>query len=225
MFNSIRKMQRRWFLTHAATAAAGFGVIQVASNAKAADASASSGGTDFVRWLDRIKGQYRQVYDMPEPNNGFGLTWSHVFLLTGAQGYGLPESELGVVVVLRHSAIPIALNDAMWDKYKLGEVFKINDPATKAPATRNPFANIKPGDLPVPDAAVEKLIARGVLMSVCNMAITVYSGRVAKQSGLQPDAVRQDWLANVISGVEVVPSGVVAVNGAQARGCTYCFAG
>jgi len=29
----------------------------------------------------------------------------------------------------------------------------------------------------------------------------------------------------VLPGVQVVPSGVLAINGAQARGCTYCFAG
>jgi len=53
--------------------------------------------------------------DAPSPNNGFALIWSHVFLMTGAQGYGVPESDLGVVVVLRHSAIPIAFRDSAWE--------------------------------------------------------------------------------------------------------------
>jgi intracellular sulfur oxidation DsrE/DsrF family protein len=216
---------RRWFLSGAAATAAAFGFGKVASSADAVPPTATGGGTDFQKWLDRIKGQYRQVYDMPEPNNGFGLIWSHVYLLTGAQGYGVSESELGVVVVLRHNAIPIALNDSMWAKYTLGEFFKINDPATKAPATRNPFAHIKPGDLPIPDAALDKLVARGVMFGACNMAITFRSAAVAKQMGLRPEDVKKDWIDNLLPGVQVVPSGVVAVNGAQARGCSYCFAG
>ena len=215
---------RRWFLGGAAATAAALGFGKVASSADAVPSSAA-GGTDFQKWLDRIKGQYRQVYDMPEANNGAALIWSHVYLLTGAQGYGVGESELGVVVVLRHNAIPIALNDAAWAKYNLGEFFKINDPATKVPATRNPFAHIKPGDLPLPEAALDKLVARGVMFGACNMAITYRSAAVAKLMGLRPEDVKKDWVDNVLPGVQVVPSGVVAVNGAQARGCSYCFAG
>ncbi len=216
---------RRWFLGGAAATAAAFGFVKVASNASAARPASNGAGTDFQKWLDGIKGQYRQMYDMPEPNNGFGLIWSHVYLLTGAQGYGVSESELGVVVVLRHTAIPIAFNDAAWAKYSLGEFFKINYPATKAAATRNPFANIRPGDLPVAEAALDKLVARGVMFAVCNTAITVRSGIVAKQMGLRAEDVKKDWIESVLPGVQVVPSGVVAVNGAQARGCSYCFAG
>lgn len=215
---------RRWFLGGAAATAAALGFGKVASSADAVPPGAT-GGTDFQKWLDRIRGQYRQVYDMPEANNGAALIWSHVYLLTGAQGYGVGESELGVVVVLRHNAIPIALNDAAWAKYNLGEFFKINDPATKAPATRNPFAHIKPGDLPLPEAALDKLVARGVMFGACNMAITYRSAAVARLMGLRPEDVKKDWVDNVLSGVQVVPSGVVAVNGAQARGCSYCFAG
>jgi len=29
----------------------------------------------------------------------------------------------------------------------------------------------------------------------------------------------------MVPGIQLVPSGVLAVNGAQARGCAYCFAG
>jgi len=214
---------RRDFLGGVAAAAAAIGLG--GNIVPAAQAAQSGERTAFETWLDSIGGKYRQVYDAPSPNNGFALIWSHVFLATGAQGYNVPESELGVVVVLRHSAIPIAFADAAWDKYKLGEYFKINDPATKAPAMRNPFANIKPGDMPLPEAALEKLVARGVRFAVCNAAIYHQSARLARQAGLQHEAVQNDWLAAVLPGIQVVPSGVLAVNGAQSKGCSYCFAG
>ena len=213
---------RREFLGGLAATAAAIGLGELIAGAQAAEPAT---GTEFQSWLEGIRGKYRQVYDAPSPNNGFALIWSHVFLMTAAQGYGVPESELGVVVVLRHSAIPIAFKDDAWDKYKLGEYFKINDPATKVAALRNPFANIRPGDMPLPEAALEKLVARGVKIAVCNTAIHHQSARVAQQLGVPHETVKQDWLAAVLPGVQVVPSGVLAVNGAQSKGCTYCFAG
>jgi intracellular sulfur oxidation DsrE/DsrF family protein len=222
MSESKSLLPRRDFLGGVAATAAAIGLGDLIAGAQAADSGA---GTEFQTWLDGIRGEYRQVYDAPAPNNGFALIWSHLFLMTGAQGYNVPESELGVVVVLRHSAIPIAFSDGVWEKYKLGEYFKISDPATKSPAVRNPFAHIKPGDMPLPEAALEKLVARGVKFAVCNAAIHHQSARLAQQQGLQHESVKQDWLAAVLPGVQVVPSGVLAVNGAQSKGCSYCFAG
>ena len=222
MSKSKSLLQRREFLGGVAATAAAIGLGDLIASAQAADSGA---GTDFQSWLESISGKYRQVYDAPAPNNGFALIWSHVFLTTGAKGYNVSESDLGVVVVLRHSAIPIAFSDGVWEKYKLGEYFKINDPATKAPALRNPFVHIKPGDMPLPEAALEKLVARGVKFAVCNAAIHHRSARMAQQTGLQHESIEKDWLGAVLPGVQVVPSGVLAVNGAQSKGCTYCFAG
>jgi intracellular sulfur oxidation DsrE/DsrF family protein len=72
---------------------------------------------------------------------------------------------------------------------------------------------------------LDKLVARGVKFGVCNMAITFYSGMVGEQMNMPAHKVKQEWLDGVLPGVTVVPSGVVAVNGAPSRGCTYCFAG
>jgi len=222
MQTTKRQANRRDFLGLAATAAAaGLGAALPISQAAAA---AGSPGTDFTRWLDSIPGKYRQVYDMPELNKGMGLAWSWVFLLTAAQGYGVPESDLGVVIVLRHDAIPLALQDSAWAKYNLGEQFKIEDPDTKAPAVRNPYY-LKPGSLPIPDAGLRQLMDRGVRVAACDMALTVYSGAVAKKMGVKPEAVKKDWVDAVLPGVTVAPSGVLACNGAVSRGCVYVFAG
>ena len=221
MSEELNVMGRRSFIASMAVAAGAVGLTEATTPAMAAEGQRTS----FEAWLDSIPGKHRQVYDAPSPHNGFPLIWSHVFLMTGVEGYDVPESELGVVLVLRHSAIPIAFNDSVWAKYKLGEYFKIDDPATKAPATRNPFAYIKPGDLPLPEAALEKLLARNVRVGVCHTAIHFQSMRMAQMAGVAHDVVKNDLLAAVIPGVQVVPSGVLAVNGAQARGCSYCFAG
>lgn len=217
----ITPARRSFIATFAAAAAA----VGLAKPAPATAATESGGGTSFQTWLESIHGKYRQVYDATAPNNGYALAWSHVYLTTGVEGYDVPESDLGVVVVLRLTAIPLALQSDVWAKYKLGEFYKINDPATKAPALRNPYAFIKPGDLPFPEAALDQLIARGVRVAVCNTAIHFQSMRLAKEAGLAHEVVKGDFLAAVIPGVQVVPSGVLAINGAQRKGCTYCFAG
>ncbi len=221
---------RRGFLGRVATAAAALGIGELIPGHVDAQDYTSTGQTAkadaaYTAWLNGIKGKHRQVYDAVEPNNGFSLIWAHVFLLTGAAAYGVPESELGVVVVHRHSAIPIAFKDAMWAKYKFGEFFKIQDKSTNAPAVRNVFANLKEGDLPFPEAAVEKLAARGVRFGVCNMAMTFYSMMFAQQMGGKAEEIKADWAANTLPGYTIVPSGVVAVNGAQSKGCSYCYAG
>jgi intracellular sulfur oxidation DsrE/DsrF family protein len=37
--------------------------------------------------------------------------------------------------------------------------------------------------------------------------------------------VKKDWVSGILPGIQIVPSGVLAVNRAQEHGCTYCYAG
>ena len=101
----------------------------------------------------------------------------------------------------------------------------MKDPGTKAPAERNPYFHPHEGELLLPGAAIEKLLDRGVIFGVCNVALTVYSGMRADAIGVSKDAAKAEWLAGLIPGMTVVPAGVWAVNRAQERGCTYCYAG
>ena len=84
MPDSTTSSPRRDFLGGLAATAAAIGLGDLIPGAQAADTGA---GTAFQSWLDSIPGKYRQVYDAPAPNNGFALIWSHVFLMTAAQGY------------------------------------------------------------------------------------------------------------------------------------------
>jgi len=43
--------------------------------------------------------------------------------------------------------------------------------------------------------------------------------------GMQAETIKKEWIANLLPGVTVVPSGVIAVNRTQEKGCAYCFAG
>ena len=212
---------RREFLALAAIAAAGLGAMLPVATAAAAP---SGPATDFTRWLDSISGKHRVVLDMREPNGGLAFAWAWVWLLTAPQAYGGPESDVGAAIVLRHNAIPVALDDSAWKKYKLGEYFKIDDPETGKPAVRNPYY-LTMSEPFLPEMAMQKLIDRGVRVVACDMAIHFYTGLLAKQMGLKHEDVKQDWNSAVLPNVAHAPSGVVACQGAVARGCTYLFAG
>ena len=125
------QLDRRDFMGLAAAMAA----IGVGAALPVATAAAAPGpSTDFTRWLDSIPGKHRVLLDMREPNGGLAFAWAWVWLLTAPQAYGGPESDVGAAIVLRHNAIPVALDDSAWGKYKLGEFFKIDDPETGKPA-------------------------------------------------------------------------------------------
>jgi hypothetical protein len=127
---------RRTFFGHLGGAVA-LGIAGLVSKPAAAQAPAAQ--TDGPNWPGTPQGRHKQVVDAFEPNSGFPLAFAYTFLL--------PNESATAVVVLRHGAFPIALEHAMWEKYKIGEAFKIIDPETKAPATKNPFLRPKAGVL------------------------------------------------------------------------------
>jgi intracellular sulfur oxidation DsrE/DsrF family protein len=215
---------RRDFLALAA-AAIGMGATLGAPEAVAAHHEpATEMAGDIARWFDAVPGRHRQVTDWPELNDGMGLIYTLGFLMTAPAGLGVPPPEVGAVLVIRHDTIPLALGDAVWAKYRLGEMFRIEDPETKAPAVRNPYY-LKPGALPFVEAALSRLIERGVGVVACDLALTFRSAMIAKKLGLDPAAAKKEWLDSVLPGVRVMPSGVFACHAAAKRGCTYLFAG
>ncbi|HEX5435726.1 MAG TPA: hypothetical protein VFW98_01105 [Gemmatimonadaceae bacterium] len=224
-FDTMSPTPRRGFLGRLAGAAVALGVAGVAPLRLMAEPAAPQRGQDVEDWPGTLRGKHRQVFDAVSPNDGFALLFAHVFLMTNSQASKIPEHDLNGVIVLRHEAAPLALTDAVWKKYALGEAVKATDPATKAPAVRNPYYHARPGDLPILDASIEKLQARGVKFGVCNVALTILSGTRAAAAGVSPDQAKTEWMAALIPGVTVLPSGVWGVNRAQEHGCSYCYAG
>jgi intracellular sulfur oxidation DsrE/DsrF family protein len=218
---------RRGFLGRVAAGAAALGLGSLATPLRAVAGPRGDATADpaFEAWLNKIAGKHKMVFDVPEPNDGFAFAWARVFLNTTNETYGMTDADNSVVIVLRHSGMPFAIGSAMWAKYKFGDGFKIMDPATKGPAVRHPLIGLKPGDAPIPGMGTDELLAKGVLIGVCNIALSFNSMRFAKETGMQADAIKKEWIANLIPGVQVVPSGVIAVNRSQEKGCAYCFAG
>ena len=211
--------RRRTFLRTLAASAAALGIPL--SDAAAAIAEPEPEPPMSDAWLDEIKGKHRQIFDAVSANEG----WAAVFATTLMDSYNwqnIKDAAVTPVIVFRHMGMPLTLNDAMWDKYKIGEFLKINDPKTNAPATRNIFQD---NVVMHPGLTYEGLIKRGAVVVACNVALTVFSGMTAQQAGVPADEAKKEWTANLLKGVHLAPSGVYAVNRAQERGCTYCYAG
>jgi len=177
--------------------------------------------SDRPGWPGTLKGSYHQVTDAYDFNGGAPFRFTYNFLASNEAA----NETANAVVILRHSAFPLALNHAMWAKYKIGENLKINDPETKAPAVKNPYFEPKPGILPFEDAAIDRLLARGVVFGACNVALLGQSKTMSGSAGVTADEAAKEWAANVIPGITVIPSGVWGVNRAQLAGCTYCAGG
>ena len=217
-------LHRRGFLGTVAAGAATLGLSKLASvEALAAPPPPGTIAEDFEAMCKSMKNRkHRQVYDAPMPNHGFAMIWSWAFLETN-NATGTPDKDLGIIVVLRHEAIPYAMEDGLWSKYKFGEKFEIEDPTTKKPSVRNLV--IKPEDVPLPAMTMDAVQKRGVQIGVCDLAMTFYSGRFAKEMDMKAEDVKKDWVGGVLPGIKLLPSGVWAVNRAQEHGFTYCFAG
>ncbi len=214
---------RRAFLGRVGAGAAILGLGGATPTALAAAMPALGAGVDpqLEAWFDKIQGKHRVVFDAPAVNGGLPAIWPKVYMMTMNGTYGTKDADNTAVLILRHEAIAMGMQDAMWAKYPFGEELNVKD--GEMPAKRNVFTSIK--GLPLDGIGVADLLSAGYLVGLCNMAITVNSANVAKKMNMDPAVVKQDWIDHLLPGVQLVPSGVMAVSRAQEKGCAYVFAG
>lgn len=211
---------RRGFLGRITAAAFGLGAATlVPAQAHAAISPSPGSDPELEAWFAKLTGKHRAVFDAPEANGGMPAIWPRVYLNTTESSY--PGQGVTAMVILRHGGLAMALGDAVWQKYPIGEMFGVND--GDKPAMSNPYARIT--NLPLPGLGIEELLKSGVLVGACDVALTVYSSGAARKVGADAAAVRKDWVAGLLPGIRIVPSGVMAAARAQELGASYIFAG
>lgn len=240
---SSESSPRRDFLAQLAAAglvSAGLSVVGCTASAQGAVAGAApapggAGAPAFDdSWTGRVRAaRHKAVFDSPEVQDGLGLWQAWLFRRGYRDALGEAEAQGAVpVVVIRHAATVLAIDDALWAKYKLGETRKVNDPVTKKPAERNPFARPLPdapkpeGNFAVilagePEPSLEGLMRSGAVVLACNLALENLIGGIARRSSQPVEAVRAEVRAHLVPGVVLQPSGVYAVLRAQEVGCVY----
>jgi len=178
-----------------------------------------------MAWVDKVeRAKHKMVFDMPETSDGMALTNTLVWLRGYSEVYKTSDSDMAPVIVVRHQAIPVVLNDAMWAKLKLGEKGKLKDPTTGENALRNPFTGLKQGDRfaqVLIEGGLDSLIARGVTILVCNLALMRNAGALAREAGIPIEQARTEIAAALVPGCILQPSGIFAVARAQEAGCHF----
>jgi len=161
-------------------------------------------------WLDDNKAQHRVILDTWNPEHfPDALQFAGNIVETNKTDYDIPETELAVVICVRHRTTPFAFNDAMWTKYgkSMSAQMAWADPNSQGAPTSNPYGK-----------RLAALAAQGVHLAICNRTTRAYSGRAARDAGSANDAVLKEFMANTIIAGHFVPAGVVAVTRAQERG-------
>lgn len=215
---------RRDFLARVATGAVA-GVLPFTPDVlRGLEAERPGGPSEWdLSWVDRIKGKYRAVFDVPEIEGGHGV-WRASMWGKQCQGVlGAQPDDVSAVIVLRHKAIVLAMQQAFWDRYELGKRNGMRDPDTRKPTNRNPVLSAAGGGTPAKrdDAALDRFIARGGIVLGCDLAFGNMVDLVAKKEHVPPDEARKQALAALVPGVILQPSGVFAALHAQDAGCRY----
>jgi intracellular sulfur oxidation DsrE/DsrF family protein len=164
-------------------------------------------------WMGRMPGKHRVVLDITSPDgmpDGIRFAGN---LFTGHQtGYSVAESELAMIIVLRHSATVFGYANAFWAKYG-----KAMDARAATPPTANPYDSGERVQL-------SALAKRGVQFMVCGTASRGIARRIAGEQG-DADAVFKEMEASLIPNARLVAAGVIGSTHAQEYGFSYLYVG
>jgi len=148
-------------------------------------------------------------------------------------GAGVAPDQIQVVCALNGPANMLNYGDYVWQKYRIGEWVKENDPKTGEPAVRNIFFPSKAGssmkytsedpsspDSAYQDATVQGLQARGVKFLSCHSSTEESARALIKMNNLtvDPEEVVKDMQAHVHPGVILVPALAAALALLQSDG-------
>jgi hypothetical protein len=208
----VNPADRRSFIASAAAlAGASFlpDIVEAAQNPQ--------GGWDFS-FLEGMNGKHRQVFDISDLDIGLVVVknwfdaWESV--------YGLKHPDVNAIVGIAGKGFPINASDALYQKFPIGELWKVNDPSTGKPALRSPYV-AGDGRGPMAGAGVRPLQARGAVFWMCNNALNNVAGRIGNAVQRPQPEIYQEVRAGLNPGVIVVPAHTMLLGLAQERNFAY----
>lgn len=181
-------------------------------------------------WTTRLTSRHKAVFDSPEiaENATLGVSQATRYINGVHDALG---AEAQTVVVIRHQSIPFAFNDAMWEKYGIGEQAKVK--IGDAWATKNPLSGPRPGrggananannsaNADRPQSNLAWLASHGHILLGCDLATRGYAQTLADKTKSTMQAVYDELKANLVTGMILQPNGVYAILRAQEAGCVY----
>ena len=181
-------------------------------------------------WFGRLTAKHKAVFDSPAFDDGIALSHATGYIRGMRDATGAGVDDVQVVIVMRHAAVPMTLNDAMWAKYEIGKERKIKDYPSDKFATRNPFYTAAPSSnnssrpAPPPDRpqpSLSWLGAHGHILLGCDLAMRGVASVIAEKTKTEQRVVYEELKANLLPGVILQPTGVYAVLRAQEAGCAF----
>lgn len=173
-------------------------------------------------WMNALPGKHRTVIDCAGLTAaGTGIFYANNIFTANRNGYQLADSDVAVIVVLRHQATTYAYDDAIWAKYGavLGGMVPIADPQTQQPPSVNPLNSPAYGSITTSLNVTARAVAtRGVHFAICDMATNRIAGVIATAVGSPRQEIYKELVSNLLPNGHMVAAGVVAINRAQEHG-------
>jgi hypothetical protein len=223
-------MQRRSFLARTAGAAAALGATGGLTETVAADPHQQAASPD--QWLSRMTAPHRCFFDFTAHAEGAPLILMWNYINTYREAYAQQASTINAIGSFYGppggaASMPLAWNDLVWEKYRIGELMNLVDPDTRAPTKRNLFFRPRAGDPvfmsgAVTGAGIENLQRLGATFLMCNNSFRAWMAFLSG-NGTRGNAaeIEREIRANLIPGVIPVPAMVIAIEKAQGKGIAY----
>ncbi len=176
-----------------------------------------------MTWPDRLKGKHKAVFDMSEVESGLGVIRAAFWANQYVDVMKAAPVDLAPVLILRHNAVILAMQQSFWDKYNIGELKEVTSPLTDEPTKKNPALLDERDGAPAPLAsmALHKQLARGAVALACNLALRQYVEMIRRTEKVSQDEAQKRAVSYLVPGVILQPSGVFAAVRAQQAGAVY----
>jgi hypothetical protein len=174
-------------------------------------------------WSGKLNGKYKAVFDNTEPESGYGVWRAAAWAKQYMDVRKATAADLSPIVILRHNAIILAMQNSFWDKYGIGASNKVSHPLTMQPVAKNPALLDEKDGIPEPfnNAGLHKQLARGVTVLACNLALQDMVDLIQRTDKVDAAEARKRAVGYVVPGVILQPSGVFAATLAQEAGASY----
>lgn len=166
-------------------------------------------------WMEALPGRHRIILDLTTPEAlPEGIRFAGNIFTGHKNGYGLEDSEVAIIMVLRHAATAYGYNNTLWAAHG-----KVMDSKAETAPIGNPYDS---GDR----VQLSALAKRGVHFIVCGSASLGLASRIAGR-GADTAPIIKEMTANVIPNGHLTMgvAGVVPLVHAQDRSYRYVFVG
>ena len=124
-----------------------------------------------LSWVNRLRGKSRAVFDSPSVSEGGALFRAALWRNQINEVFGTPREDVTPVVVFRHEAIPLVMDDAFWDHLGIGKDLKWKDEKTGKWTKVNPILHAsEDGPAQFKEFTLPAFINSGGIVLACGLA-------------------------------------------------------